>query len=252
MGNLFDALIVLSLIVTVVVCFKLGFIKLLTPFRKIAAFVLAWCLKDTALVRETVGKVFHTEDFKVFLTERVDTLWGEQLKSAASAEGVSLAERFDNIFGFWGTLFGSFKNFCMSLFDSEYQVQDNGALPSEHLDSFVKKVTEYVADAASGFFSVLIGFIALYIIFRVGLWFLAKLLDSIFDRGLLGAVNHTVGGVVGICYGFLIAWILSIVFVFILPLVTTVDITTVTGGFLGITEWFYTKFFLSAIIGMTI
>lgn len=253
MGNLFDLAVMVLLLGTIFVCFKLGFVRLLTPFRKIAAFVLAWSLKGTALVKTTVGKVFHTENFKIFLNERVDALWGEKIKTAASADGVSIADRFDGIFGFWGKLFSGFKDFCISLYDKEYSpAVSEGAMPSEQAELFVKKVTSHIADAAAGFFSAFVGFIVLYVVFSVGFWFAAKIFNTVFDSGLLGVVNHTLGLAVGVCYGFLLAWLLSIVFVFMLPLITTVDITTVTGGFFNITEWFYTRFFLSEILGMTI
>lgn len=254
MGNLFDAALVIALVGITVLCFKMGFIKMLKPFRKLAAFVLAWSLKDTVIVQGTVGKAIKTDKFKAFLAERVDALWGESLRGAVNAEGVSIADRFDGLFGFWGRIFSSFKDFCISLYDKDYAHQTAGGepLPSEQIEAFTKSVTEHIADTAAGFITALIGFIALYVIFSVGFWLGAKVLDTVFDAGVLGLLNRCLGGVVGICYGFLVAWLLSVVFVFLLPLVTSVNIGTVTGGFFGITEWFYTKFFLSALLGMTI
>ena len=118
MGNLFDAILILSLAAITVICYKLGFVKLLRPFRKIAALVLAWCLKGTAIIQGTIGKIIKTDKFKVFLTERVDALWGEKIENALTADGVSVTERFDDIFGFWGKMFSDIKDFCISLYDN--------------------------------------------------------------------------------------------------------------------------------------
>lgn len=254
MGNIFDLVLVLTLAVVVFMCFRAGFIRLLRPFFKVASFVLAWSLKESAIIRSTVGRLIKTDKFKSFLNERVDALWGEKIQNAVNADGVSIADRFDDVFGFWGKLFSNIKHFCISLYDKEYAsiVDAEGTLPSEQAEAFVKSVTEYIGNAAAGFFTALLGFILLYIAFSLGLRVCAKILESIFDGGVLGFVNKTAGGVVGLCYGFLLAWLLSIVFVLLLPLITSIDLSTITGGFFGITEWFYSEFFLSQLLGMTI
>ena len=251
MGNLFDAVLVLVLVVITIICFKLGFIRLLRPFRKLAAFLLAWSFKDSAVVQSTAGKLIKTDKFKAFLNERVDALWGEKIEGAVTAEGVSIAERFDEVFGFWGKLFGNIKDFCISLYDKDFSSAQD-IPPSEQVEAFVKSVTEYIGDAASHFFTALFGFIILYILFSIGLWLASKILENIFDDGFLGVVNKVVGGAVGVCYGFLFAWILSIIFVLLLPLITTFDLSTITGGFFNITEWFYSNFFISQLLGMTL
>ncbi len=255
MGNIFDLILVLTLAAVVFVCFKAGFIRLLRPFFKIASFILAWSLKESAIIRSTVGRLIKTDNFKSFLNERVDALWGEKIENAVNASGVSIADRFDDVFGFWGKLFSNIKHFCMSLYDKEYASMvdaESGMLPSEQAEAFVKSVTEYIGNAAAGFFTALLGFILLYIAFSIGLRFCAKILESIFDDGVLGFVNKTAGGIVGLCYGTLLSWILSIIFVLLLPLITNIDLSTITGGFFGITEWFYSDFFLSQLLGMTI
>jgi hypothetical protein len=251
MGNLFDAILVLLLVAVTLICLKLGFIRLLKPFRKLAAFLLAWSFKDSAFIQGTVGKIIKTENFKAFLNERVDVLWGEKIENAVTAEGVTIAERFDEVFGFWGKLFANIKNFCISLYDQDFAASPD-APPSEQVEAFVKSVTEYIGNAASHFFTALFGFIFLYILFSIGLWLAAKILDNIFDEGFLGVVNKVIGGAVGVCYGFLLAWVLSIIFVLLFPLITTFDLATITGGYFNITEWFYSNFFISQLLGMTI
>ena len=253
MGNLFDAILILSLVAITVICYKLGFVKLLRPFRKIAALVLAWCLKGTAIIQGTIGKIIKTDKFKVFLTERVDALWGEKIENALTADGVSVTERFDDIFGFWGKMFSDIKDFCISLYDKDYTAGiESGKTPSEMAEEFVKSVTEYIGDISAEFFTMFFGFIILFALFYVGFWIFEKMLDKFFDDGVLGTINRLIGGAVGLCYGFLFSWVLSIIFVLLLPLITSIDQQTVTGGFFHITEWFYSKFFLSLIVGITL
>ncbi len=253
MGNLFDLILVLLPMITIAICIHRGFINLLRPFRKILAFLLAWSLKSTAIVQLTVGKLIKTDKFKSFLSEKVDALWGENIENALGADGVSVAERFDSVFGVVGKLFSSFKDFCISLYDKSFAGTQNSEIPpSEQVEAFVKSVTEHVADRLASFFTLFIGFILLYIIFSVAFYFLSKALNSFFQHGILGVINKTLGGIVGLCEGLLFSWILSFVFVLVLPLFTSIDAATVTNGYLNITEWFYSRFFLSQIFGITL
>jgi len=254
MGNLFDIALILAFAASVFFCYKLGFFKLIRPFRKLAAFVLAWSLKDSAIVRGTVGKLINADGFKAFLNGRVNALWGERIKTAASADGVSISERFDNVFGFLGEIFANIKSFCIALYDKELSASiPNDTVPfSEKLEAFVMEVTDYITGAAVGFLTALSGFILLYIIFSVSFWLIAKLLDGIFSDGVFGLLNRCIGGAVGILYGFLIAWALSLAFVLLIPLITTVSQESVLSGVMGVTEWFYTKFFISQLLGITL
>ena len=117
LGNFLDIVLIIALIGSVALCYKLGFFKLLLPFRKLAAFLLAWSLKDSAIVNQTVGKLIRADVVQRFINGRVNALWGERLANAASAEGVSITERFDGIFGFAGEIFSNLKSFCVSLYD---------------------------------------------------------------------------------------------------------------------------------------
>lgn len=254
MGNLFDFLLVATVIVSVVICFKLGIFGLISPFRKLAAFVCAWSMKDSGFMQRTVGGFIKADKFKAFLNGRIEALWGEKIKQAAEADGVLISERFDKVFGFAGKLFSDLKNFCVSLYEKIFvtDVSLSAATVSEKAEMLVKDAVDYITDAAAGFFTTLLSFIILYIVFSVSFRLGAKLLNSIFSEGLLGLLNRTLGGLVGLFYGVMIAWILSIVFVMIIPLVTPIDLSKAIGGFFGVTEWFYTKFFMSQIFGMAL
>ena len=243
MGNLFDLILILVPIITVAICVHKGFLMLLRPFRKILAFFLAWTLKGSAIIQLTVGKLIKTDKFKAFLTERVDALWRENIENAISTDGVSVAERFDSVFGFAGKLFSGFKDFCISLYDKSFtESAESNIPPSEQIEAFVKGVTDYVANTLANFITMLIGFALLYIIFSVAFNLLSKTLNVFFKHGILGVVNKFLGGLVGICQGLIFSWLLSFVFVLLIPLITNLDTTTVTNGFLNLTEWFYSDF----------
>lgn len=254
MGNLFDILLIAVTAGTVIVCYKLGVFKMLKPFRKLVAFLLAWSLKDTPLVNKTVGKAIRSDGIKNFINERVKALWGERLYEAAEADGVAITERFDEVFGFVGKVFSNLKDFCALLYEKEIvnSVPGESISFSEKVESFVYDTVGYITDSAIGFFTTFIGFLILYVIFSVGFWLAAKVLDGIFSEGLLGFLNRALGGVAGICYGFIFSWLLSLFLVLVLPLITKVPQSEVLGGILGVTEWYCTDFFVSRLLGITV
>lgn len=254
MGNIFDLLIVAVFVLSVIICFKCGIFRLLIPFRKLAAFVLAYSLKGNGLVNSLVGKIIKADAVKAFLNRRIDALWGSELRAAAANGDVSIADRFDEVFGFAGKLFSNLKDFCISLYDEQFVSggSESSMTFSERVELFVHDTVDYLTDVTAAFFTTLISFIILYIFFSVAFKYGAKLLDAMFSEGFFGLLNHTLGAIVGIFYGFLICWVMSIVFVMIVPLATPIDMSTVVSGYFDITEWFYTKFFISQILGMTL
>lgn len=252
MANIFDIILLVIPVVTVIICFSLGFFRLLKPFWKIAAFLLAWSLKGTALVTATVGKLINSEGMKSFIKGRVDAVWGEKIKAAAEADGVSLADRFDEAFGIFGSFFTNVKEFCVSLYGESVENAAESVPLSERVEAFVTDATAYATDAVVSFITQLIGFIILYAAFMVLFWLGARMLDSIFGDGILGLCNKLLGGAVGILYGMIAAWIVSIILVLAVPNIASCGVEQVTGGVMGVTEWFYTRFFLSQLLGLTI
>ena len=254
MGNLFDLIIAVVFVATVVLCYRRGFIRMLCGFRKYLAFVLAWALKDAPFINEVVGKIFRTGAFKSFINDKAEQFFADNLRAAAQNGSVSPAQRFDNVFGFFGDIFSGLKDFCLSLYDKDFV--KNGTVgeqaPSEKVEAFVKEAVNYVGDSAASFITAIMSFILLYVLFRILFRLGAGILDEIFSDGLLGILNHGIGGIVGVMYAFVVCWIISIVFVVILPLITSLSIDTVVGGFFDITEWFYSKFFMSQVIGLSV
>ena len=254
MGNFFDILIVGAFVASVVICFKLGIFRLLIPFRKLVAFILAWSLKTAPFINGLVGKVIKADGFKAFLNGRIDALWGDKLRAAASDGGPSVAQRFDDVFGFTGEIFSNLKEFCISLYDKQFVsgAAESTHTPSERVEVFVRDTVSYVTDVTASFFTTLLSFIILYVAFSFAFKYGARFLDMLFSEGLFGLLNHSLGGIVGVFYGFLICWVMSIVFVMIIPLITPISIGGVVSGYFDITEWFYTKFFMSQILGMSL
>lgn len=252
MGNIFDIALILTVLVTAVVCFKKGFFKLLLPFRKFAAFSLAMSLKDSAIVNKTVGKIIKSDGVRRYVHGKVTELWEEPLTDAASAEGVPLTERFNDVFGVVGEIFTNLKNFCISLYGKEFNAEAPSETPSftEAVESFVTDAVDHVTSSVIGFFTTFLGFVLLYLLFSVGFWLVLKLLDGVFDGGLIGTVNNVIGGVIGIAYGFVVAWVISVALVMLVPVVTEISVQTVLSGKMGVTNWFYSDSFISSLFGI--
>lgn len=251
MGNAFDFLIAAALVLSVIVCYNYGIFRLLIPFRKLAAFITAYSLKDAELVNGFVGKIIKADGVKAFLNKRIDNLWGDELKAAAESTDVSISDRFDGVFGFAGDIFSNLKDFCISLYEklfSSVEITD----PAQRADTFVRDALGYLTDVVASFFTTLLSFLILYIFFSFAFKYGAKLLDAMFSEGFFGLLNRCMGALVGVFYGFLICWVMSLVFVLIIPLITPIDVSSVVGGYFDLTEWFYTKFFISRIIGITL
>ena len=247
MGNLFDVILILTVVITIIVCFCKGVFRMLSPFRKILAISLAWMLKDCALMRNTVGKIINSDGIKNKIQSIVDGAFAEKISNATTAEGVEVSERFDGLFGFVGKMFGNIKEYCISLYEQQF-----GGDLSGQVEDFTSDVVTHITDSIVSFISSALSFIILYIVFSLALKILLKLLNGIFDDGVLGLVSRILGGCFGVVYGFLLAWIISIVLVLIIPVVSPITLDTILGGNLKTVEWFYTKFFLSQLIGMSI
>ena len=251
MGNAFDFLIAAAFCATVIICYNYGIFRLLIPFRKLAAFVLAYSLKGADFINGFVGKLVKADKVKSFLHGRIDELWGADLKAAAENADAAAGERFDGVFGFSGEIFSNIKEFCISLYDKLLGTgADASADAASQVELFVHGALDYLTDVTAAFFTTLLSFIILYLFFSIAFKYGAKLLDMLFSEGFFGFLNRCMGALVGIFYGFLICWLMAIAFVNIVPLITPINVGSVVDGFFGVTEWFYTKFFASQILGM--
>ena len=246
MGNLFDVILILTVVLTVLICFMKGIFRMLNPFRKILALSLAWLLKDSAPMKNTVGRVMGSDSIKNKIQSMVDGAFGEKISNATTAEGVDISERFDGIFGFLGKMFGNISEYCKTLYEQF------GEDLAGKVEDFTSDVVGHITDSVISFITSALSFIILYIVFSIALKLLLMLLTKLFDGGVLGLISRILGGCFGVVYGFLLAWIISIVMVQIIPVVSPITTEAVLGGSLKTVEWFYTKFFLSQLIGMTV
>ncbi len=238
MGTLFDIILVLTVLITVFINFKLGIIRLLKPFRVMAAFILAWQLKATDFMRGIVSKFVDPVSLKEHIRTQVDSQWGDKITEAAGATVESEATRFDGVFGAFGKMFGDVVTYCRTAFEQGTQ-------------DLTSKVVDYASDVAVEFFVSAIGFIIAFLMLSLLFWLGCTVLNWVFSRGLLGLINRSLGGLVGLFFGLLIAWIASLILVNFVSLLITGGMAEVTGGFLHVVKWFHNDFLLSKIFGIT-
>ncbi len=237
MGNLFDILLILTVLITVIITYRLGFIRLLKPYRVIAAFIIAWKAKTSNFMRGLVSKIVDPAELKEHIRAQVDYQWGNKINDAASATVESEATRFDGVFGAFGRIFDEVLVYCRTTF--EKGVQD-----------FTASVVDFTSDVAVEFFVSAIGFLIAFVFLSLAFLLGSVLLNWIFSRGLLGVINRSVGGVFGLFLGLLIAWIASLLIVYFGSLLVTGGIEETAGGFLHTVKWFNNNFILSKIFGI--
>ncbi len=250
MGNIFDLALVAIIIISCAVCYKLGFFKTLKPFRKIAAFLVAWNFKSSPLVTSITDRILKADSVRARISEWVQSSWGEQIKSATEATDVAVTERYDQTFGIIGKIFGNIKEYCTSLYESTFGSGTIGGNTQDRISEYTSDVVNYISEGLLSFLSAIIGFAMLYFLTSIGISLSIKLFDKIFSKGVFGAVNRIVGGAVGIGYGFVTAWVIALLFVNVVPVLFHVAQESVLGGSLGVVDWFYTDFMLSSLFGI--
>lgn len=238
MGTLLDLVLILVVFLAVFINFKRGMLKMLKPFRFIASIMIALKFRMHEAVQNVIGKFINMEGFKAHINERVSALWGEKITDAAASDVANEYDRFSGIFGPFESLFGDVKNFCQVTF-------------AEGAENFTEKVIGYASDAVLGFFTGVLGFLLVFCVSMLVLYLCTLILQLIFSRGLLKAVNSTVGGIIGLFFGLIIAWVLALVIVNFGPMFTSGDPGAVSNGSLGIVRWFYNDFILSTLFGIT-
>ncbi len=232
MGTAFDLLLVAIILATVLINYFRGMFKLLKPFKFLAAFLIALEFKGSLWVRMIIGKFMDFDGFRLQLRERFDAMWGEDLDNAVSS-GESINISFSGIT------------------DRITNITEHF---SEAITSGVQDVTSTVLDkaasAAESFFVNLIGFIIVFIVAFLGLTLIYALLKFIFNHGILKHVNRLLGGIAGVAFGFIIAWIVALLLVNIVPMLTSIEPDSVSNGFFGIVDWFCNKSALSRLFGV--
>lgn len=241
------------IITSCAVCCKLGIFRTLKPFRKITAFLIAWNFKSSSFITKITDKILRADAVRNGVSKWVENSWGEKINSATEAVDVPAAERYDGTFGIIGEIFDNIKEYCISLYENMFSGVPgaDGLNMQGKIEQFTEEVVTYVSDGVLNFISALLGFIIIYILVSVGFLVLIKLLDKLFSRGLFGLVNRVTGGIVGIGIGFIAAWLIAILFVNLLPAVFPIEKELILSGKLGIVNWFYSSFLLSAFFGFS-
>lgn len=237
MGNLFDILLILTVLITVIITYRLGFIRLLKPYRVIAAFILAWRAKTSDFMRGIVSRIVDPAELKEHIKAQVEYQWSDKISDAAGATVESEATRFDGVFGAFGQIFDDVVAYCRTTF--EQGVQD-----------FTDKVVEFAANIAVEFFVSAFGFLIAFGFLSLAFLLGSVLLNWIFSRGMLGVINRSIGGICGLFFGMLIAWIAALLIVNFGSLLVTGGLEETAGGFLRTVKWFNNNFILSKIFGV--
>lgn len=238
MGSLFDILLILTVLITVIITYRLGFIRLLKPYRIIAAFLIAWKAKSSNFMRGIVSKIVDPADLKAHIKEQVDYQWGDKLTEAAGATVESEATRFDGVFGAFGRIFDEVVTYCRTTFEQGVQ-------------NFTETVVDFASNIAVEFFVSAIGFLIAFGFLSLAFLLGSVLLNWIFSRGVLGVINRSIGGLCGLFFGMLIAWIAALLIVHFGSLLVTGGMEETVGGFLHTVKWFHNNFILSKIFGVT-
>ena len=244
MGNLFDIALVLIILISCSVCWKLGLFKTLKPFRKTAAFIIAWNFKSSPIVTEMTDKILKADAVKNGVSKWVKNFWGEKITSATGTEGVSSAERFEDTFGVAGQIFGNIKEYCCSLYEGMFlgAGSSNELNTQAKIEEFTEEVMRYLSDGILRLASGLLGFFLIYVAVSIAFLLAIKLFDAMFSKGVFGFVNKVTGGAIGMVIGFVVAWILSVLFVNVLPIVFPIEQELILSGNMGVVNWFYNGF----------
>jgi len=111
---------------------------------------------------------------------------------------------------------------------------DITALEGNDTASLIAEIVEKLASPAINLFAVIISFVVLYILLKLFLGIIIKILDGIFSIGPIGVVNSVLGLIFGASFAFVIAWLLVIVFGYVIsiPAVAEIEwIRSFTGGY---------------------
>ena len=95
----------------------------------------------------------------------------------------------------------------------------------ETTKDFITQTVDKLASPAIYLIAVIISFFAIYLLSKIVLAILFKLLNQIFKHGIIGVVNKILGGILGFFLAFVAVWLLVIIFGYIinLPAIATTD-----------------------------
>ena len=236
MGIWFDLILVAVLLISIIIGTKKGLFSVVKRFRLLLSVFFAWQLKLTPFVRNLVGSFCKID--KDYLYNKIDEEFGQRLAHNINNSAIADADKFDATFGKFGGILSGARDFFMSKI-------------AEGTETAIADITKYIADAVYELIFAVIGFAVLTVFFFIILTIAYYVINKILNVGILGMLNHFLGGVFGAVTGFIWIWLLAILFVKVGPIVFSTKSETIAGGF-GLIRWLIDSFFLSGIFGVTL
>ena len=206
-----DAILVAIVIIGGVIGFKKGFILTITqPVKWLCALLLAFLLCE--FVGENIIVPMIEDPVTNQITEYLTEKCGEMTKETVSEDMPTLLKLAAGVIGIDITAF---------------EGSDSSALIAEIVDK--------LALPAINLFAVIVSFILLYIILKLCLGLVIKLVDVlIFDKGLIGGVNKALGAIFGAAFAFVLTWLIVMVFGYVISIPALAEaewVAKFTGGY---------------------
>lgn len=189
-----DVLIALLIVLCAIIGAKKGFFLTATkPVKWFAAIILAFTLSSSAAtgIVQPMIEAPITNQITDFLTDKCDDLTPENAKEELPTL-IKLAAGLADI--------------------------NIESITGETKAEFISQTVDKLAKPVIYLISVIIAFFAIYFLSKVLLAVLLKILNGIFDRGVIGVVNKILGSVIGAFFAFVTAWLFVIVFGYVVSM----------------------------------
>ena len=98
------------------------------------------------------------------------------------------------------------------------------SIEGESSKEIINALVDKLADPVISLISTIAAFILVYILAKLLLSIAIKLLNSIFEHGVLGVLNRTLGFAFGLIFSFMCAWIFVIVFGYVISIPAIADV----------------------------
>ncbi len=209
MNYIFDAIIVLIVVISTLLAIKKGFAKIIFGVLAIVLSVVLSFSFSTPLANFTYDKVVYPA---------VNSKIVETVNETITKTSENISEAVSN------SLPSFVKNDADKLgINLDSLISGEGVIDAENLaENICQNVVKPVAFPLIKTIITIVLMVVLFIVLK----FLAKLLGKVFSFSFVGKINKTLGGIVGLLRGIAIA----VLFVYILNL-----IISITGGF-----WIFT------------
>lgn len=205
-----DLIIIAIIAVGAIVGISRGFILTLAkPVKWVAAILIALCLCNP-VANEIVQPMIEapiTNQISEYLTEECSDITAE----TAGKELPTLLKLAAGIVGV-----------------------DVTSMTGENASEYISEIVSKLAVPAIHLISVIIAYLALYFLSKLLLALAVSLINSIFSGGIFGIVNKILGFVFSTTFAFIIAWLVTALFGYIIHLPSLADVQWISsfeGGF---------------------